>query len=213
MKKNEHIEEIFNSISHGVGVVLSIVGLVSLVHFALRSGNSLRIISSCVYGGSLILLYAASTLYHGARSPRAKHILRICDHASIYVLIAGSYTPFCLLILPSPWGVSMMFALWSLTAIGIVFKIFYVGKYDVLSTLFYIAMGCVVLIATKPLLSNWSMRGFLWLIAGGALYILGTFFYSIEKIPFNHAIWHLFVLGGSACHFLAIFMYVFHGFF
>ena len=208
MKQQSIIEEIFNSITHGIGFTFGLVGLVLLVDMAIRTGDRVRIVGFSIYGVTLILLYLMSTLYHGARSARAKHILRICDHASIYLLIAGSYTPFCLVVLPSFWGTLMMAILWPLAVLGIIFKIFYVGKYDFLSTLFYIGMGCLTLIAVDPLLACLSWYGFLWFVIGGALYILGTIFYAIDKIPFNHVIWHLFVLSGSACHFLAIFLYV-----
>lgn len=208
MKQQSRIEEIFNSVTHGIGFALGLIGLVVLVDRAIQVQDQVRIIGFSIYGVTLMLLYLTSTLYHSARSIRAKHILRICDHASIYLLIAGSYTPFCLIILPRFWGTLMMSILWPLAAFGVVFKIFLVGKYDVISTLFYIGMGCLSLIAIKPLLANLSWHGFFWLATGGALYILGTIFYAFEKIPFNHVIWHLFVLSGSVCHFLAIFLYV-----
>lgn len=208
MKQQSRIEEIFNSVTHGLGFAFGLVGLVLLVDMAIKMGDRTRIVGLSIYGATLMLLYLTSTLYHGARSARMKHILRVCDHASIYLLIAGSYTPFCLITLPPFWGKLMMWILWPLAFFGIVFKIFWVGKYDFLSTLFYIGMGCLTLITVKPLLAGLSWYGFCWLIGGGALYILGTIFYAIEKIPFNHVIWHLFVLSGSVCHFFAIFLYV-----
>jgi len=208
MKQQSRIEEIFNSVTHGIGFAFGLVGLILLISMAVQTRDQARIVGFSIYGVTLILLYLMSTLYHGAKSARVKHVLRICDHSSIYLLIAGSYTPFCLIILPPFWGTLMMAILWPLAGLGILFKIFCVGKYDFLSTLFYIGMGCLSMITIKPLLDGLSWYGFCWLAIGGLLYILGTIFYAIDRIPFNHVIWHLFVLSGSACHFLAIFLYV-----
>ncbi len=208
MRVQSRVEEFFNSLTHGVGVGLGVIGFGTLMHYAFQEGSISRLISFGVYGGSLILLYLASTLYHGAKTARAKHVLRICDHASIYLLIAGTYTPFCLIMKPAFWGTLMLSILWPLALLGIIFKIFFVGRFDFLSTLIYLGMGWMALIAIKPFFYSLTLPGFLWVAIGGLFYTFGVIFYVLERIPFFHVIWHLFVLGGSACHFLAILWYV-----
>lgn len=201
-------EELYNSITHGIGAALSAIGLVLLVWIAIQSGDFMRIVSFTVYGISLFALYLASTLYHGAKSARTKHILRICDHASIYLLIAGTYTPFCLVTMPHFWGHLMMFIMWPVAIVGIFLKIFYVGKYDFFSTLMYLLMGWMTVIAIKPFFESLSLYGSCLVAIGGLFYTVGVIFYAIDKIPFHHVIWHFFVMGGSVCHFFAIFLYV-----
>lgn len=204
------IEERWNSITHGIGAGLSGIGFYLLMSHAVQSGDANYIVSFSIYGASLFLLYLASTFYHGARSARAKHFLRICDHSSIYLLIVGTYTPFCLVTMPHAWGYFMMLIMWPLAALGIVFKIFYVGKYDFFSTLIYLAMGWMAVIAIKPFVASLSWYGCCLVGLGGLFYTFGVVFYAFEKIPFHHVIWHLFVMSGSACHFFAIFLYVAH---
>lgn len=208
MKQQSHIEELFNSITHGIGVGLSAVGLIWMIVIAVKSGDVKRVVSFSVYGASLFLLYLASTLYHGVRSVRAKHMLRICDHASIYLLIAGTYTPFCVISMPHFWGYLLMAILWPLAISGIVFKIFWVDRYNIVSTFIYLLMGWIALIAIKPFFQSLSPSACLLVALGGFMYTFGVIFYIVERIPFNHVIWHLFVLSGSMCHFLAIFWYV-----
>lgn len=207
-KQQSHLEEFLNSLSHGIGVGLSAIGLVFLIDLAVQSGDIKRIIAFSIYGVTLLLLYLASTLYHGAKSPRTKRILRICDHASIYLLIAGSYTPFCLITMPWEWGRLMLCILWPIAIVGIIFKIFWVDRFELLSTLLYIGMGWMTLIAIKPLFTGLSLAGFLLLGTGGLFYTFGTIFFTLDHIPFNHVIWHLFVMSGSVCHFFTVFLYV-----
>lgn len=209
MKRSlERYEEIANTVSHAVGVGFSIAGLVLLVVRAALYGDAWQVVSFSVYGTSLILLYLASTLYHGFRSPRLKAIFRIFDHAAIYLLIAGTYTPFLLVSIRGPWGWSLFGTIWGLALFGIAFKIIFGPKYDILSTIFYLLMGWVVVIAIKPLLSALPLEGFLWLFAGGAAYSLGVIFYAWEKLPYHHAIWHGFVLSGSVFHFIAVYSFI-----
>ncbi|MFO7536388.1 MAG: hemolysin III family protein [Kiritimatiellia bacterium] len=201
-------EEFANSFTHGVGAVLSIVALVLLSTWAASRGNPWLIGSCTVYGITLTLLYLASTLYHGVRSPRAKRILKVVDHASIFLLIAGTYTPFLLGPLRGPWGWTLFGLVWGIALGGIVMKLFWTGRFRLLSTLLYLAMGWIVVIAFKPLVHNLPMGGLLLLAAGGLLYTLGTVFYLWKQLLFGHAIWHAFVLAASACHFFSILLYV-----
>ena len=209
MKQPLHTrEELANAISHGIGIALGITGLVLLVVRAALYGDTWQVVSFSVYGTSLILLYLASTLYHGVQHQRAKEILRIFDHAAIYLLIAGSYTPFLLVSLRGPWGWSLFGVIWGLAVTGIIFKLIFGPKYEIVSTIFYLLMGWVVVIAIKPLIAALPPAGLAWLIAGGLAYTLGVIFFAWEKLPFHHAIWHGFVLLGSIFHFFAIFLHV-----
>ena len=201
-------EEWANRIIHGLGTLLSIAGLVLLIVYSIENGNVWHIVSSSIFGASLVLLYTCSTLYHSSSSPKLKVFFRKMDHIAIYILIAGTYTPMTLVSLHGPWGWSLFFTIWGLSLIGIVMKIFFVGRFNVVSTIIYIIMGWICMIALKPLIDSLTMNGFILLAAGGLTYSFGTIFYLWEKLPFNHSIWHLFVLGGSVCHFLMIFLYV-----
>ena len=202
------IEEKTNIISHAVGFVLSIVALVLLVTYASLYGSILHIVSFSIFGASLILLFAASTFYHSAKKPELRSRLRIIDHASIYVLIAGTYTPFTLITLNGPVGWSILGAAWGLALTGIILKLFFTGKYKLISTVMYIFMGWIIVFAIKPVIQNLPLEGLLWLVAGGVAYTIGAVLYSINTIKFNHAIFHVFVLIGSLCHFLSVFFYV-----
>ena len=155
-----------------------------------------------------MLLYTASTLYHAARSPRAKKIFKTLDHSCIYLLIAGTYTPFTLVTLRGSWGWTLFGTVWGLSLFGIIFKIFFVYRFKILSTIVYLIMGWLAIVAIRPLASALSTGGLLWVVAGGFFYTFGVVFYLGQKIPFHHSIWHMFVLGGSACHFVAIMLYV-----
>ena len=209
MKRGLHYyEECANTITHAAGVAFSIAGLVLLVVRAALYGDVWQVVSFSIYGSSLILLYLASTLYHGFRSKRAKELLRLFDHSAIYLLIAGTYTPFLLITLRGPWGWSLFGVIWGLALLGIAFKIIFGHKYEIVSTVFYILMGWVVIIAIKPLLAALPMAGFFWLLAGGLAYTAGVIFYAWEKLPFNHAIWHGFVLAGSFFHFFGVLFYL-----
>ena len=201
-------EEKLNVISHGIGLVLSIVALVLLVVYSSIYGSVWHIISFSIYGASLVLLYAASTFYHYVQNPKLRYKLNIFDHASIYVLIAGTYTPFTLVVLNGWVGWTIFGISWGLAIFGVIFKLFYIGKYDKISTIAYVLMGWVVIFAIKPLISNLPIEGLMWLLAGGVFYTIGAILYSIKKIKYNHAIFHIFVLLGSFSHFIAVFFYV-----
>lgn len=201
-------EEKINVISHFVGLLLSIAALALLVVKASLMGNVWHIVSFSVYGLSLIVLYLASTLYHNAKNPIKRAKLNIFDHAAIYVLIAGSYTPFTLVTLNGTVGWVLFGLTWGAALAGVVFKIFFIGKFDKLSTVMYVLMGWMVVFAMKPLYENLSPQGLFWLIMGGIFYTVGAVFYAQNKLKFNHAIFHIFVLLGSASHFVSIFFFV-----
>jgi hemolysin III len=202
------IEELFNCITHGIGILISIAGLVAMVVFSGLYGNTLHIVSSAIFGTALVMLYTASTLYHSCQKPNLKHRFKILDHSCIYILIAGTYTPFLLVTLKGSVGWSMFALVWSLAVIGILFKMFFVHRFKLISTIAYILMGWIIIFAIKPLLQALPEGGLVWLVCGGLAYTLGTIFYMWNKLPFNHAIWHSFVLGGSICHFCAVMFYV-----
>jgi hemolysin III len=201
-------EEKLNVITHGIGLVLSIVALILLILHANEMGTSRHIVSFTIFGTSLILLYSASTFYHYSQTPRIRHKLNILDHASIYVLIAGTYTPFTLITLKGPLGWTIFGITWGIALVGVLLKLFYTGKYDKISTIAYVAMGWIIIFAVKPLIANLPLNGLYWLLAGGIFYTIGAILYSIKKIKYNHAIFHVFVLLGSFSHFMAIYFYV-----
>ncbi|WP_440865689.1 PAQR family membrane homeostasis protein TrhA [Symbiopectobacterium purcellii] len=202
-------EEIANSISHGAGVVLGIVGLVLLLVQAVDNGaTSMAIASYSLYGGTIILLFLASTIYHAIPSPRAKPWLKRFDHCAIYLLIAGTYTPFLLVGLDSPLASGLMIVIWSMALVGVLFKLAFAHRFEVLSLVTYLVMGWLSLIVIYQLVQVLAPAGVTLLAVGGAVYTLGVIFYVCKRIPYNHAIWHGFVLGGSLCHFLAIYLYV-----
>ncbi len=202
------LEEKTNIISHAIGLALSVVALVLMIVRASQYGNVLDIVSVSIFGTSLIALYAASTFYHSAKDPGRRSRLRVIDHASIYVLIAGTYTPFTLVILNGSIGWIIFSASWAMAVTGIVLKLFFTGKFNVLSTLMYVFMGWIIVFAISPLIENLSIQGLFWLFAGGAAYTTGAILYSIKKIKFNHAVFHMFVLLGSYCHFVSVYSYV-----
>ena len=198
-------EEIANSVTHGLGLVLSVAGLCVLVTVAGLRGDAWTVTGCAVFGASLVLLYGASTCYHALPAPRWKPWLRVFDHAAIFLLIAGSYTPFLLVSLRGPWGWSLFGVVWTIAVAGIVLKVFYTGRFRLLSTILYLFMGWIVLIAIKPLVEALPRSSLILLFAGGAAYSAGTLFYMWKRLPYHHAVWHLFVLGGSVCHFFAVF--------
>ncbi|MEE8496218.1 MAG: hemolysin III family protein [Xanthomonadales bacterium] len=202
------IEENINIISHAIGLMLSIVALLLLVRHANLHGNVWHVVSFAIFGASLISLYAASTFYHSAKKPESRRRLRVIDHATIYVLIAGTYTPFALVTLKGATGWVLFGVSWGMAFTGIILKLFFTGKYNLISTLMYVFMGWIVVFAIKPLLNNLSSDGLFWLVAGGIAYTIGAILYGIKKIKFNHAIFHLFVLMGSASHFISVYFYV-----
>ena len=207
-KRYSPAEEIANSVTHGIGALLSIVGLIVLVNLATTHGNVWHIVSSSVFGATLILLYLSSTLYHSIPAPGAKKMLRLFDHIAIYLLIAGTYTPFLLVNLRGPWGWSLFALVWGIAVTGIILKVSPLGHKRGLSLTLYLILGWIILIAIKPLLGYLDPAGFRLLIAGGLAYTGGVIFYSWQRLPYNHAIWHLFVLAGSCFHFFAVLLYV-----
>ena len=197
-------EEFANALTHGLGATAALAGGAVLITLAALYGDGWQLASAIVFGTSLLLLYLASTLYHAVQHPVTKGRLKVFDHCAIYLLIAGTYTPFTLIGLRGPWGWGLFAAIWTLALAGVVFKLFYTGRFKLLSTAIYIAMGWLVIVAIKPLLGaldGWTLG---WMFAGGAFYTLGTVFYHRPSLPYSHAIWHLFVLGGSVCHYVAV---------
>lgn len=207
-KSYEPLEEILNVYSHGLGLLLSIAALVLLVIKASLDGSPWRIVSFSIFGVSLIVLYTASTLFHNAKTPKLRTRLNIFDHASIYVLIAGSYTPFTFVTLNGTLGWILFGVSWGIALVGVILKLFYTGKYEKASTIAYVLMGWMIVFAIKPLISNLPSEGLFWLVSGGISYTVGAVLYSINRLKFNHFIFHLFVLGGSFCHFMAVYFYV-----
>ncbi|HEX7644461.1 MAG TPA: hemolysin III family protein [Burkholderiaceae bacterium] len=199
--------ERFNTISHIAGAALAAIGGIALVSVACRAGDPWKIVSFAIYGAMLVLLYVCSSMYHGARG-QIKAFLRHLDHCAIYLLIAGSYTPFALVTLRGAWGWSIFGSIWALAALGIAEEFWRIGRTRLLAIALYILMGWLVLVAIVPLVHSLGWHGFLWLAAGGVLYSVGVFFYVNKKLRHGHGIWHLFVVGGSACHYLAVLLYV-----
>jgi len=203
------IEERANAITHGLGVVLGVVGLVLLLIRAFDyQADMLTVASMAVYGSSIILLFLASTLYHSITTEKTKRLLKTLDHCAIYLLIAGSYTPFLLVSLRTPLAMGLMAVIWGIALVGIIMKIAFVYRFKRLSLVTYLAMGWLSLIVVYQLAMNIEMGGLVLLALGGVIYSLGVIFYVAKRIPYNHAIWHLFVLAGCACHFFAIYLYV-----
>lgn len=205
--RNLRFEERLNTASHGLGLILAIAGTPILVVGAVRQGGAADIVGSSVFGASMIVLYLASTLFHAAAAGPRKDRLRTFDHAAIYLLIAGTYTPFTLGVLGGPWGWVLFGLVWGAAAMGIAAKLVSGFRYPRLSTAMYVVMGWLVLIAIRPLLRNMPGAGVAWLVAGGALYTGGVAFYAASHRPYSHFVWHLFVLAGSVCHFFAVLGY------
>jgi hemolysin III len=201
-------EEIANSLTHGLGLALSLAGLVVLVVVTALHGGVLSIVSCSVYGVTLVSLYAASTVYHVAWAPSWKRVLKIVDHSCIYLLIAGTYTPFMLVAVRGSWGWILFSVVWTLALGGIVFKLWFVDRYPVASTAFYLLMGWSVVIALKPLVQVVPAPALLWLLAGGVAYSAGVIFFAMPRVRYSHAVWHGFVLAGSIFHYVAILHYV-----
>lgn len=201
-------EELANSISHGIGLVLALGGSVILVVNGAMHGDAWQITSVCIFGASLILLYGASTLYHSISNVKAKKVLRLIDHISIYLLIAGTYTPIMLVNMRGPWGWSLFGVVWGLATLGIAFQFSHLHRMEKLRPTIFLLMGWAIVIGFKPLMESIAPGGLALIAAGGGAYTLGVLFYAWEKLPYNHAIWHLFVLTGSVCHYFAILFYV-----
>ena len=201
-------EELANSITHGIGAVLSIVALGILTAFASLFGNAWHIVSCSIFGATLILLYTTSTLYHSIQIPQAKTVLRVLDHAAIFLLIAGTYTPFVLVNIHGPWGWSLFAVVWTIALLGVIFQVSLLRRWPIASVGLYVGMGFLIVFAIKPLVATLTPDGLRLLIAGGLAYILGLVFYGWRRLPYHHAVWHLFVLAGSSLHFFAILFYV-----
>lgn len=201
-------EERLNVWSHALGLILSFIATFFLVQKAAGLNDLISIFSVVVFGLSLILLYAASTFYHNAKSPKLRKRLKIFDHAAIYVLIAGTYTPFTLLVLKGDEGDLIFNIIWGMAIVGVIIKLFFTGRFKLISTLMYVFMGWVIIFAINPLVESLSSDGLFWLFLGGVVYTLGAILYSIKKIKFNHAIFHFFVLMGSFCHVYAVYNHI-----
>ncbi len=201
-------EEIAHSLTHGLGLLLSIAGLLALLVAAALRGDAWHIAGCAVFGGTLVLLYAASTLYHAIQERRVKQILQQLDHAAIFLLIAGTYTPFAFANLLGSWGWTLLGVVWSLAILGIVLEAAIPQRMQRVSLVLYLTMGWMIVVALGPLANSVHPEGLALLISGGLAYTLGVVFYAWEKLPFNHAVWHLFVMAGSACHFSCVFGYV-----
>ena len=203
-----NLEEKLNVWSHAFGIFLSIIALVLLIIKAVQQDNIWMMISFPIFGVSLILLYLASTLYHASKEPQKRFKLKVFDHAAIYVLIAGSYTPFTLVSLNGETGWLIFSMVWVMAFTGIILKLFFTGRFKVISTAMYVLMGWLIIFYFQDLTAHLHEKGVFYLILGGVLYTIGAILYSIKKIKFNHAIFHFFVLAGSFCHFLSIYLYV-----
>ena len=201
-------EELANAITHGIGFLLSIPALVMLIMIAAQKNSGWYMGSFLVFGISMLILYLFSTMLHSFKPSRAKNLFAILDHSAIYLLIAGTYTPFVLVTLKGPLGWTLFVLIWTLAVCGIVFKCLFINRFQLLSTIFYVLMGWLIIIAIQPLYARLTPTGFAFLLTGGLLYSVGAIFYIWRKIPFNHAIWHLFVLGGSAFMYFCILFYV-----
>jgi hemolysin III len=201
-------EEIAHAITHGLGTLLSIACLVVLVALAAQQGSARLVVGVTIFGATLVILYAASTFYHALTPPRAKFVFELMDHGAIYLLIAGTYTPFCLSVLPEAWGWTLFGIGWGLAAIGIVYEVVLRRPWKKLSLLFYLALGWLVAIAVKPLMAALPAPALWLLMLGGVSYSAGAVFYAWRAFPYHHAVWHLFVLGGSALHAICIMRYV-----
>lgn len=202
-------EELLNTLTHAAGMLLSIIGAAALITKAMMSENVLKIFSASVFGGSLILLYAASTLYHAVSNTSWKSRLKLLDHSAIFILIAGTYTPFLLVALKDHVHISFIITMWGIALIGIAYKLLAIKKFKLLSTLIYLAMGWMAVFKINTFYNHLLFQASIWILAGGLFYSLGTIFYSMEKMKYHHAIWHLFVLAGSASHFIAIYYYIY----
>lgn len=201
-------EEIANAITHGIGAALAIAGLVLLTYFSSIHGDIWHVTSCAIFGGTLVLLYTVSTLYHSLPQPRAKAVMKLLDHSAIFLLIAGTYTPFTLVNLRGPWGWTLFGIVWGIALVGICFESSLLRGWTIISLGLYIAMGWTVVVAIKPLLHSIAPGGFVLLLLGGLAYTFGSIFYLWRQLRFHHAIWHLFVLLGSVLHFFAVLFYV-----
>jgi len=200
-------EEQLNIWSHAFGLFMAIAGTILLLYKALQLNSAKIFIAFLIYGIGVTTMFLASTLYHSATNPKKRSRLNVFDHSAIYLTIAGSYTPISLLALPPEWGIPVLITVWLIAACGIILKFYFIGKYSVLSTVMYVLMGWVIVIAIKPLISSMETPGLLWLLAGGLAYTFGAVLYQIKRLKYNHAVFHLFVLIGAACHYIVVSSY------
>ncbi len=201
-------EEIASSVTHGLGAGLAVAALVLMVVLAARHGDAWRVVSLAIFGSTLILLYTASALYHGLTNPTAKRVFQVLDHSCIYLLIAGTYTPLTLVPLRGPWGWSLFGVVWGMALVGVVFKAFFTARFEAVSVALYLLMGWLIVVAARPVMRDLPPGMLLWIVLGGLAYTLGVFFYVNDRRPYFHAIWHLFVLGGSTLHFFGIILHL-----
>ena len=203
--RSQFLEELANAITHGLGLGLAVAGLVVIVALAARRGDARAVVACSIYGATLVLNYLASTLYHSVKYKGPKRLFRIFDHCAIYLLIAGTYTPFTLVCLKGGWGWSIFGVIWGLALAGILFKVFFIGRFAIMSGLVYLAMGWLIVIAVKPLVGSIPVWGLIWLGAGGLAYTAGILFFAFDtRVRYFHAVWHIFVLAGSIFHYFAV---------
>lgn len=203
--QQKQIEEWLNSATHGIGAVLSIIGTIALIVGATQLNDTWKVVSFSVFGASLILLYMASALYHSAKSPRLKKTFKTLDHCAIFLLIAGTYTPFLLVNMRETVGWTLFAVIWSLAITGVVLKVIFANRFKLVRVGIYVAMGWLIVFAASDLVAHLSEPALTLMVAGGIVYTAGVVFYLADRVPYMHAIWHLFVIGGSACHFSAIY--------
>lgn len=201
-------EEFANSLTHGIGLVLSVAGWIALMVLAYLFGDQWHLISCGIYGGTLVFLYTASTLYHSTRTPRYKRVLRIVDHIAIFLLIAGSYTPFAMGVLRDGFAWTLLAAVWGLAVVGLLFKAFSANRFHWSTAALYLLMGWLGVLLINPMLEALPLGALLWVVAGGLAYTIGIVFYGWHSLPYSHAIWHVFVLAGSIFHYIAVVLYV-----
>lgn len=207
-KRQSYAEEVANAMTHGIGLALSILGWIALMLWSGVAGDGWALAASAVYGGSLVFLYSTSTLYHSVQRPRTKYTLRILDHVAIFLLIAGTYTPFTLLLLRDGWGWTMLAVIWGLAIAGLLFKLFSAHRFHPAATSLYLVMGWMGVLLADPVSSALPAGGLLLVVAGGLAYTVGVVFYGWHSLPYSHAIWHVFVLVGSICHYIAVAVYL-----
>jgi hemolysin III len=201
-------QELVNSIIHGFGIIFGIISIPILIALSIKSNNIPGVIGAAIYGFCFLQLFTFSTLYHGFQQVQVKRALEIFDHISIYFLISGTYTPFLLIYMDNSFGITLLAILWGLTAIGIVFKIFFTGRWNIVSTIIYIGMGCIMVAGGQTFFASIPSDVLTMIFIGGALYLIGVVFYLWEKYPYNHAVWHFFVLAAAVCHYVAILLAV-----
>jgi|SRR6185312_4172243 len=201
-------QELANSVIHGFGIIFGIISIPILIALTIKSNNIPGVIGAAIYGFCFLQLFTFSTLYHGFQQIQVKRALEIFDHISIYFLISGTYTPFLLIYMNNSFGITLLSVLWGLTAMGIVFKIFFTGRWNIVSTIIYIAMGCIMVVGGRTFFTSIPADVLTMILIGGVLYLLGVVFYLWEKYPYNHAVWHFFVLAAAVCHYTAILLAV-----